>query len=50
MTDLAARALNILNAPDENLPAILSEATAVRRKSFGDRALLCSILNARSGA
>jgi biotin synthase len=44
-----ADALAVLEAPDDRLPAILAAATAVRRRHFGDRADLCSILNAKSG-
>ena len=44
-----AQAMAVATAPDDALPAILAAATAVRRRRFGDRARLCSILNARSG-
>jgi len=44
-----AEALALLEATDEQLPAILAAATAVRRKHFGDDVTLCSILNAKSG-
>jgi len=45
-----AEALAILEAPADALPAIMARADEVRRRSFGDRVRMCSILNARSGA
>jgi len=45
-----SQAMSILSAGDEQLPAIFSATTAIRRAKFGDRAILCSILNAKSGA
>jgi biotin synthase len=44
-----AEALALLGAPDAELPGIMARATAVRRRTFGDTAHLCSILNAQSG-
>jgi len=43
-------ALDILLARPDEIPELLDAATAVRRRHFGDRLRLCSILNARSGA
>ncbi len=42
-------ALDVLQAPDGELAAILAAATAVRKQTFGDRVRMCSILNAKSG-
>jgi len=42
--------MDILSAGDEQLPGIFSITTDLRRLKFGDRAILCSILNAKSGA
>jgi biotin synthase len=44
-----AEALAVLRTPERDLPALLVRATAVRRAAFGNRAHLCSILNAQSG-
>ena len=46
----SSQAMEILSAGEEQLPEIFSVATAIRRARFGDRAILCSILNAKSGA
>jgi biotin synthase len=46
----AESALAILRAAPPDLPEIFAAATALRRRFFGDRLRLCSILNARSGA
>ncbi len=42
-------ALDILRAKGSNLSFILAGAHALREKSFGGRAELCSIINAKSG-
>lgn len=44
------QALALLGAPPETMDLILEAATAARKRTFGDRATLCSILNAKSGA
>lgn len=46
----ADRALCILRAKPDDLPGIMAAATALRKKHFGRRLHLCSIVNARSGA
>ncbi|MEI6970516.1 MAG: biotin synthase BioB [bacterium] len=46
----AGQALAILKAPPDDLPRIMADATALRRKHFGRTLHLCSIVNARSGA
>lgn len=43
-------ALAILRCSQHEWPAVMAAATAVRRRHFGDRVIMCSILNARSGA
>ena len=45
----SSQAMKILSAGDEMLPEIFELATAVRQEKFGNRATLCSILNAKSG-
>lgn len=42
-------ALGVLSAPDEELPAILAAAYAVRRRYFGNTVQLYYLLNAKSG-
>jgi len=46
----AQTALAMLHCPSDNIPEILSAATLVRHRYFGNRISLCSILNAKSGA
>ncbi len=46
----AQTALAILHCPSGDIPEILSAATVVRHRYFGNRISLCSILNAKSGA
>jgi biotin synthase len=43
------QALAILGSPDEDLPAVLWAAFAVRLRHFGRRVKLCVLQNARSG-
>jgi biotin synthase len=43
-------ALAVLQSSNADLPHVFSAASAVRHRFFGDTVLLCSILNARSGA
>jgi len=43
-------ALAILKADPDDLPGIMAAATALRKKHFGRKLHLCSIINARSGA
>ena len=43
-------ALAILQSAQDEWPEIMAAATLMRRKFFGDRVIMCSILNARSGA
>jgi len=43
-------ALAILNSTQSEFPEIMSAAKIMRRKYFGDRVIMCSILNAKSGA
>jgi len=45
-----AAALAVLRSGAEDLPDILQAAHAVRRRRFGNRVTLCSIVNAKSGA
>lgn len=45
----AQTALAMLHCPSDNIPEILSAATLVRQRYFGNRTSLCSILNAKSG-
>ena len=42
-------ALEVLQVPAGDLPDVLAAANAVRRRHFGARVHLCSILNAKSG-
>jgi biotin synthase len=42
--------MDILRAPPQAMPGIMSEATLLRRRQFGDTIRLCSIINAKSGA
>lgn len=42
--------LAALNAEPWELPRLMAATTALRRRYFGDRVTLCSILNAKSGA
>jgi len=44
-----ADALAVLRSPDDDLPAVLSAAFAVRARHFGRRVKLCVLKNARSG-
>src|SRR5437870_732920 len=44
-----ADALAVLRSPDDELPAVLWAAFAVRRRHFGRRVKLCMLQNARSG-
>jgi len=44
------RGIELLRAPPHMMPAIMSAATSIRRRYFGDTVHLCSIVNARSGA
>ncbi len=46
----AETALDILQCAADEIPELLAAATAVRKRSFGNRYRLCSILNAKSGA
>ena len=46
----AQTALAILHCPSDDIPEILSAATVVRHRYFGNRISLCSIMNAKSGA
>jgi biotin synthase len=46
----AQTALAILHCPSDDIPEILSAATVMRQRYFGNRISLCSILNAKSGA
>ncbi len=43
-------ALEILRCEPHEIPEVLSCATEMRRRSFGDRLSFCSIMNAKSGA
>ena len=43
-------ALAILRSSQDEFPEIMAAATRIRRKYFGDRVIMCSILNAKSGA
>ncbi len=43
-------ALEVLKAPAGELPDVFASANALRRRFFGDRVRLCSIVNAKSGA
>lgn len=43
-------ALAILQSDQHEWPEIMAAATKMRRKFFGDRVIMCSILNAKSGA
>ncbi|MDD5519383.1 MAG: biotin synthase BioB [Kiritimatiellae bacterium] len=43
-------ALAILNSTQSEFPEIMAAATRMRRHFFGDRVIMCSILNAKSGA
>ncbi|MDK1032404.1 MAG: biotin synthase BioB, partial [Planctomycetia bacterium] len=43
-------ALAVLQAPAEELPALLFAADTVRRRTFGNKVRLCGIVNARSGS
>lgn len=43
-------ALAVLNCSTEDMPAIMQVTSEVRRRVFGSRVHLCSILNAKSGA
>ncbi len=43
-------ALEVLRGGPGDLPDVMAAASAVRRRRFGDRVRLCSILNAKSGA
>ena len=45
----SAQALAVLAAPDDELPAVLWAAYAVRARHFGRRVKLCVLNNARSG-
>jgi len=45
----AEMALAILESSDELLPEIFKAASAMNRRTFGDRAILCSIVSAKSG-
>ena len=45
----SARALAVLAAPNDELPAVLWAAYAVRARHFGRRVKLCVLNNARSG-
>lgn len=42
-------ALAVLSLPGEELPSLLAVTHALRRRHFGDKVRLCSIVNARSG-
>ncbi len=44
-----AEALEILNAPDEELTAVLAGATLINRHYHGNKVRLCGIVNAKSG-
>ncbi|MDR1996777.1 MAG: biotin synthase BioB [Candidatus Margulisbacteria bacterium] len=44
-----ADGLKILNTPDAELPELLRQAREIRDKHTGQRAALCSIVNAKSG-
>ena len=46
----AKTALAILDSPQGEFPEIMAAATRMRRKFFGDHVIMCSILNAKSGA
>lgn len=46
----ARDALAILEAPPEDLPGILTAASAIRHARWGNTVKLCSITNAKSGA
>jgi len=43
-------ALAILNSTQDEFPEIMAAATRMRQRYFGDKVIMCSILNARSGA
>ena len=43
-------ALSVLGAKPGEVPELFAAASAVRRRFFGDRVTLCSIVNAKSGA
>jgi len=43
-------ALAVLRSHRDDIPEVLAAATGVRRRYFGDRTVLCSIMNAKSGA
>ncbi|MHC4480035.1 MAG: biotin synthase BioB [Planctomycetota bacterium] len=44
-----AEAMAVLEADCATLPTVLAASATARRKRFGDKVLLCSILNAKSG-
>lgn len=46
----AADALAVLKSTTDEIPEILAAATGMRRRYFGGKKFLCSIVNARSGA
>lgn len=46
----AETALEILECGPDEIPEIMACATLLRRRNFGDCLLLCSIMNAKSGA
>ncbi|OGV66463.1 MAG: biotin synthase BioB [Lentisphaerae bacterium RIFOXYA12_FULL_48_11] len=46
----AKTALAILHSPAHDFPEIMAAATQMRRNYFGDSIIMCSILNAKSGA
>ena len=43
-------ALAILRSTHDEFPEIMAAATRIRRKYFGNRVIMCSIFNAKSGA
>jgi biotin synthase len=43
-------AFAILKSPQADFPEVMAAATRMRRRYFGDRVIMCSILNAKSGA
>ncbi len=42
-------AMDIINTPDENLSELLAKANEIRERFFGNKVILCGIVNAKSG-
>lgn len=42
-------AVELINTSDDNLPVLLTKANEIREKFFGNKIVLCGIVNAKSG-